>query len=144
LGEPLKRNVPRLSSRTHFIGSAGLMTMNVSFSDFGPDIPRMEMYERGVDYLSHEFDLGFEDIFYLVSCLKNNRSHVDVFAPSATVQFYIFNRELNVQIDGLFSGFWHASNVDLATAREILRVASKGCTDFGVQIPGTNRDWDVY
>jgi len=117
--------------------------MRISFSDFGPQVPVKEKYQSGIDYVSHEFDLGFEDAFYLVSQLKTNRSHVDICAPEAMVSFYIFDNELNVQIDGYGAGFWHGSNLDLETAREILRMASDGCQDFGQHIPGTSRIWDV-
>ena len=116
--------------------------MNISLKDFGANVPGKDRYERGVDYLWHEFDLDFEDAFYLVKQLKNNRSSVIVHAPSAVVDFYVFNDELNVQIDG--DGFWHESNIDLEVAREILRVAWEGCEHFGSQIPGTNREWDAY
>lgn len=119
--------------------------MNVTFDDYGPNVPDKERYEHGVDYLSHEFDLGFEDAFYLVSQLKNNRSSVQIGAPMASVLFYIFDNLLHVQIDGCGDpGFWHGSNLDLPTAREILRVATDGCEDFGMHIPGTDREWDVY
>ena len=116
--------------------------MNVSLKDFGANVPDKARYERGVDYLWHEFDLGFEDAFYLVKQLKNNRSSVTICAPSAIVDFYIFDDELNVQIDA--DGFWHASNLDLDTAKAILRAAFEGCEHFGEQIPGTNLTWDVY
>jgi hypothetical protein len=115
--------------------------MNVSFQDFGANVPGKDRYERGVDYLLHEFDLEFEDAFYLVEHLKNNRSSVTVYA-AAIVDYYIFDDELNVQIDG--DGFWHASELDLDTAKIILRVAFDGCEHFGEQIPSTNREWDVY
>ena len=116
--------------------------MNVSFKDFGANVPDKDRYERGVDYLWHEFDLEFEDAFYLVRQLKNNRSSVMICTPSAVVDFYIFNDELNVQIDA--DGFWHASNLGLDTAKEILKVAFEGCEHFGEYIPGTNLNWDVY
>lgn len=116
--------------------------MNISFKDFGANVPDKDRYERGVDYLCHEFDLEFEDAFYLVKHLKNNRSSVTLYAPSAVVDYYIFDDALNVQIDG--DGFWHASNLDLDTAKGILRVAFEGCEHFGEQIPGTTRAWDVY
>ena len=116
--------------------------MNVSLKDFGANVPDKGCYERGIDYPWHEFDLEFEDAFYLVKHLKNNHSSVAICAPSAIVDFYIFNDELNVQIDG--DGFWHASNLDMDTAKEILRIASEGCEQFGEVIPGTNHDWDVY
>jgi hypothetical protein len=116
--------------------------MNVSLKDFGANVSDKDHYERGVDYLWHEFELGLEDAFYLVRSLKNNRSSVTICAPSAIVDFYIFDDELNVQIDG--DGFWHGSNLDLDTAKEILRVAVAGCEHFGEHMPGTNREWDVY
>jgi hypothetical protein len=116
--------------------------MNVSFTDFGANVPNKDRYERGIDYLWHEFDLEFEDAFNLISQLKNNRSSVTVCTPSAIVDFYIFHGELNAQIDA--DGFWHASNLDLDTAKEILKVASEGCENFGEYIPGTNLNWDVY
>lgn len=116
--------------------------MNVSLKDFGAHVPDKDRYERGVDYLLHEFDLGFEDAFYLVKCLKNNRSSVTVCAPAAVVDFYVFSGELNVQIDG--DRFWHGSKLDLDTAREILRVAAEGCGDFGERMPGMGLAWDVY
>jgi hypothetical protein len=118
--------------------------VQVHFRDFGPDVPRKDRYVCGVDYLSHDFDLGIEDAFYLVSHLKNDRSSVCIFTQSSTVEFYIFDSELNVQIDGTGSGFWHASNLDEATAKQILRVASDGCEGFGSMIPGTDRNWDVF
>jgi len=116
--------------------------MNVSFKDFGANVPDKEHYECGVDYLWHEFNLEFGDAFYLVEKLKNNRSSVMVSAPSAFVDFYIFDDALHVQIDA--DGFWHESNLDLQVAKEILRVAWEGCEHFGSQIPGTNREWDAY
>lgn len=116
--------------------------MNISFQDFGVNVPEKDRYERGVDYLLHEFDLEFEDALYLVKQLRNNRSSVTIYAPSAIVDFYIFDNELNVQIDG--DGFWHASNLDPDTAEQIMRVAFDGCEHFGEHIPSTNRNWDVY
>lgn len=116
--------------------------MKVGFQDFSPNIPNKDRYESGVDYLWHDFDLEFEDTFYLIKQLKTNRSRVIVYAPSAIVDFYLFDNMLCVQIDG--DGFWHETNVDLETAQEILRVTFEGCEDFGSQISGTNREWECY
>ncbi|MGH9943864.1 MAG: hypothetical protein ACRD9R_16085 [Pyrinomonadaceae bacterium] len=116
--------------------------MNVSFEDFGANVPEKDRYERGVDYLLHEFDLGLEDAFYLVKNLKNNHSSVTIYAPSAIVMFYISSGQLYVQIDG--DGFWHGSDFDMDTAKEILSAAVDGCEHFGERIPGTSREWDVY
>ncbi len=88
------------------------------------------------------FDLEFEDAFYLIKQLKRNRSSVAIYAPLATVDFFISNDALEVQIDG--DSTWVASDLDLEVAREILRATYEGCEDFGSQIPGTNREWDAY
>jgi hypothetical protein len=117
-------------------------TMNVSFQDFSPNLPDKERYERGVDYLWHDFDLEFEDAFHLIKPLKNNRSSVIIYSPSAAVDFYIFDGMLCVQIDG--DGFWHETNIDLKIAKEILKATYESCADFGTQIPGTNQQWEAY
>jgi hypothetical protein len=116
--------------------------MKVSFKDFSATVPEKDSYERGVDYLCHEFDLKFEDALYLLKHLRNNRSSLLFYAPSAVVDFYIYGGELNVQIDG--DRFWHASNLELEAAEEILKATFEGREDFGEQMPGTNREWDVY
>ena len=117
--------------------------MEVRFNDFGPDVPQKHRYLRGVDFLKHEFDLGLEDAFYLVRHLKNNRSSVCVYAGYAVVDFYISEDQLYVEIDTA-SGFWHGSNFDLPSAKAILQVVFEGSEEFGSQIPGTTRPWDVY
>ena len=116
--------------------------MNVGFQDFRPDVPDKDFYERGVDYLWQDFDLDLADTFNLLKQLKTNRSSLVVYAPSVIVDFYIFDNMLCVQIDG--DGFWHESDLDLETAKEILRVAFDGCDDFGSQVPGTNRHWEGH
>jgi hypothetical protein len=115
----------------------------VHFDDFGPNVPRKARYVRGIDFLQHEFDLDVADTLYLIDHLKHDRSSVYVFAENAMVDFYLFDEQLNVQIDGIASGFWHASNIDLTAAKGILDAAQRG-DDFGSQIPGTDRTWDVY
>jgi hypothetical protein len=117
--------------------------MYVSFRDFGPNVPTKDRYERGVDYLEHEFDFDIEKAVQLVEFLKHEHSDVIIDAPPALVIFYISGGELYVQIDTP-DGFWHGSNFDLKTAREILRVAVEGDGQFGEHMPGTDREWDVY
>ena len=118
--------------------------MKVTFHDFGASVPLKPRYERGIDFLTDEFDLEFKDALYLVSNLKNNRSSLFILAPSTMVDFYISDGELNVQIEDCGPGIWCASNLDLATAEAILKAAFEGLEDFGSQIPGTDRTWDVY
>ena len=75
--------------------------------------------------------------------LKHEHSDVTIDARSAVVMFYISGGELYVQIDSP-DGFWHGSNFDLSTAKEILRVAVEGNGQFGERMQGTDREWDVY
>jgi hypothetical protein len=115
--------------------------MEVSFKDFNPNTPIKERYEYIVDYISHDFDLKFEDTFYLIKQLKHNQSSVVIFAD-AVVDFHIFDNVLHVQIDG--EGFWYAENISLEIAREILKSTFEGCMDFGQYIPTTEREWEAY
>lgn len=57
--------------------------MNVSLMDFGANVPEKKRSQQGVDYLHHEFDLEFEDAFYLVEHLKNNRSYQPSRQPNS-------------------------------------------------------------
>ena len=116
--------------------------MIVNFKDFSQNVPYKQWYEECIDYLHHSFDLEFEDAFYLVQHLKREHSSVCIIASEAIVDFIIFNNALTVQIDGLST--WFGENLDLDVAKEILRVAWDGCEDFGSQIPGTDREWDVH
>jgi hypothetical protein len=116
--------------------------MEVSFKDFGPHVPDKDRYERGIDYLRHDFDLEFEEAVYLVSQLKHNHSSVFIYTTSTAVGFFVDSNQLHVQIDGYST--WCASDVDLAVAKEILKAAYEGCEDFGTTIPGTTIEWDAY
>ena len=116
--------------------------MKVSFKDFGPKVPDKDRYERGIDYLHHDFDLELDDAFYLISQLKHNRSSVAIYTTSAVVDFFIDRDGLNVQIDG--DSTWVASDLDLDVAKEILNATYEGCEDFGTKIPGTTIEWDAY
>jgi len=116
--------------------------MNVSFKDFSRDVPEKDRYEQGVDYLRHDFDLGLEDAFYLVSHLKRERSSVTIYAPSVDVEFFMFSGKLHVQIGGYST--WAASDLELDVAKEILRATYEGREDFGTTIPGTNNEWGAY
>ena len=116
--------------------------MKVSFKDFGPHVPDKDRYERGIDYLHHDFDLELDDAFYLVSQLKHNRSSVAIYTTSTVLDFSIDRDGLNLQIDG--DSTWVASDLDLDVAKEILKACYEGCEDFGTTIPGTTIEWDAY
>jgi hypothetical protein len=115
--------------------------MKVSFSDFNPNTPIKDRYEYIVDYISHEFDLKFEDALFLIEQLKHNRSRVVIYGQSI-VDFHIFDNALHVQIDG--QGFWCADNINIDIAKEILRVTFEGGVNFGQFIPGTTREWGAW
>ena len=115
--------------------------MEVTFTDFNPHTPLKERYEYVVDYISHSFDLDFEDAFYLIKQLKNHRSSVVVYAK-AIADFQFYDGVLCVQIDS--AGFWFAENLDLETARSILKLVYDGYDYFGQFLPNTNKEWEAY
>lgn len=106
-----------------------------------PNTPLKDRYEYVVDYISHDFDLAFEDAFYLIKQLKHNRSSVLIFAE-AIADFHIYDDVLHVQIDG--DGFWYAENIDLDMANAILRMVYNNYGDFGKFIPNTSREWEAW
>jgi hypothetical protein len=101
--------------------------MKVRFSNFNPNTPIKKRYEYIVDYISHDFDLEFEDAFYLIKQLKHNRSSVIIFGQ-AVADFLIYDNALDVQIDT--DRFWYAQNIDLHSAEEILKATYQGCEKF--------------
>ncbi|HEY0770466.1 MAG TPA: hypothetical protein VGD31_09020 [Sphingobacteriaceae bacterium] len=115
--------------------------MKVTFSDFNPNTPIKERYEYIVDYISHDFDLEFEEAFYLIKQLKHNRSSVIIYGH-AVADFLIYDDALDVQIDG--AGLWYAQNIDFETAEEILKATYEGLEYFGQYLPGTSREWDTW
>lgn len=115
--------------------------MEVNFTDFNPHTPVKERYEYIADYISHDFNLEFEEAFYLIKQLKHNRSSVIVYAQ-AIANFHIYDDKLHVQIDG--EGFWCAENITVDIAREILKATFEGCDNFGQYIPNTSKEWEAY
>jgi hypothetical protein len=118
--------------------------MKVHFNHFSAAAVERERYQEGVDYLSQEFDLEFEDTLYLLTSLKNRRCTLSVKAPHSSLYFYVADdSSLRVEIDDFESGLWADTEVDLGIATEILRMASVG-QSFGETIPTTEREWDAY
>ena len=118
--------------------------MKVIFDHFSPDAVERERYQQGVDYLSHDFDLEFDDTLYLLTNLKNHRSKLLVTVPEVHLNFYIeSDGSLRVEIDDYKTGLWADSEVDLRVATEILRMAFAG-ESFRETIPTTDREWDAY
>jgi hypothetical protein len=115
--------------------------MEVNFIDFNPNAAVKERYDYIADYISCDFDLGFEDAFYLIRQLKHNRSKVVIFGE-AIADFHLYDDALHVQIDGF--GFWFAENIDLEIAKEILKATFEGCEYFGQFITGTSKEWEAY
>ncbi len=117
--------------------------MKVNFTEFSPNIPNKKLYERGIDYLSHEFDLEVEDVLYLLKKLKNNRSHLWIETTSASLDFTIEeDNSLSVEIYD-YEEFWGVAEIDLEIGEEILRQACEG-EKFGNLIPKTDREWGAY
>lgn len=93
--------------------------------------------ESSVRHTRLEDDLEFEQAFELIKQLKEHKSSVDIYAPSVCTQFYFFEGELCVQIDGC--GFWADSPLNFDDVEEILRLTYEDCDDFSGILPGT--DW---
>ena len=118
--------------------------MKVIFDHFSSGAVERERYQEGVDYLSHNFDLEFDDTLYLLTNLKNHRSRLLVTVPKVQLHFYIeYDRSLRVEIDDYETGLWADTEVDLRIATEILRMAFAG-ESFREVIPTTDREWDAY
>jgi hypothetical protein len=117
--------------------------MKTSFTHFSPNAAARDHYTQGVDYLTHDFDLEFDDTLYLLRELRNHRSRLSVQASRNSVDFYIeSDGSLRVEIYD-DNGLWADSEVEVGVAVEILRMAFAGA-EFGKFIPTTNREWDAY
>ena len=117
--------------------------MRVSFTHFSPLAPTRNLYQQGVDYLKHDFDLKYEDVLYLLKELRNHRSSLWIDAPACSLDFYIEgDGSLWVEIYGN-NGLWAVSEIAPAVGVEILRIAFDG-GEFGEMIPTTERTWDAY
>ena len=117
--------------------------MKVSFTHFSPNAVVRVHYQRGVDYLEHNFDLEFNDTLYLLRELRNDRSSLSVTAPKCHLNFYVeSDGSLRVEIDGV-NGLWADPGVEVEVAVKILRMAFAD-QEFGKFIPTTNREWDAY
>ena len=117
--------------------------MKVTFDHFSPNAIERERYKEGVDYLSHKFDLEFDDTSYLLKELKNHRSSLSLDAPRCFVTFSI-DRDgaLSVDLD-TDTGLWAAGEVGMQAAIEIVRRAFAG-EEFGWNIPTTDEEWGGY
>jgi hypothetical protein len=117
--------------------------MKVSYTHFSPNAPIRDLYQEGADYLSHDFDFGFDETLYLLKELENHRSRLWVNAPACSLDFYIeSDGSLWVEIYG-DNGLWAVSEIDLVIGTQILRIACDG-GEFGEYIPTTDRIWDAY
>ena len=116
--------------------------MKVNFTEVSPSIPSKERYEHGKDYLSHEFDLEFEDIIYLLKNLKNYRSRLWIQTDYALIDFHIEeDNSLSVEID--YDNFWAVGEINLEIAEIILKQACDG-KKFDNLIPTTDKEWGAY
>jgi hypothetical protein len=117
--------------------------MKLSYTHFSLNAPIRDLYQEGADYISHDFDFGFDDALVLLKELKNHRSSLSVDAPACSLNFYIeIDGSLWVEIYGN-NGLWAVSEINLAIGTEILRIAFDG-GEFGEHVPTTSRTWDAY
>lgn len=117
--------------------------MKVWYTHFSAGAVIRERYREGVDYLSHHFDLGFDDTLYLLKELKNERCRLSIQTPKQGLCFFIDSENnLWVDLDDI-NGLWAQSEVSLEAATEIIRIAFDG-GEFDELIPTTSKEWDAY
>jgi|SRR5947209_1846512 len=97
--------------------------------------------EQTASLIEHEADVDFESAVYLLNQLRSDDSNLWVETPTNSLDFYIGENSLWVEIYG--RGFWSVAEIDMATGAEILKVVYEGGS-FGELIPGTNREWYSY
>ena len=117
--------------------------MKVCYTHFSPNAVIRERYQEGVDYLNHDFDLGFDATLCLLKELKNERCRLSMETPKSSLCFFIDSENnLWVDLDDL-NGLWAQSEVSLEAATEIIRMVFDG-TEFGELVPTTDKVWDAY
>ena len=118
--------------------------MKVCYTHFSPNAVIRERCREGVDYLNHNFDLGFDDTVYLLKELKKNeRCTLSIQTAKSSLYFFIDSeKNLWVDLDDI-SSLWAQSEVSLEAATEIIRIAFEG-GDFDELIPTTDKEWDAY
>ncbi|HEY0761935.1 MAG TPA: hypothetical protein VGD61_06140 [Pyrinomonadaceae bacterium] len=118
--------------------------MKVLYTHYSAGAPIRERYQPGVDYLCHEFDLGFEDTLYLLKELKNYRSSLLIQVGYSHMRFDVeSDNTLSVELDSYSNGLWAVAQITVDVAVETLRIAVDG-DEFGEHIPTTDREWDAY
>src|ERR1044072_407491 len=118
--------------------------MKVCYTHFSPGAVVRERYQRGVDYLDHEFDLGFDDTLYLLQELKGDRNSLWVGSSECSLYFTFDTSEGTLWVDlDAMNGLWASSDVTLEAATEILRIVFEG-GEFGDLVPTTDREWAAY
>ena len=103
-------------------------------------------YQKSIDYLLHEFDVGSKDAFYFLQELINSSDRRDSLMVESSSCFLDFNvapdGALWVEVYGN-NGLWAISEINLKIGEEILKIAQAG-KDFGEIIPTTDKNWDAY
>ena len=118
--------------------------MKVHYTHFSENAVVRERYREGVDYLNHDFDLGFDDTLYLLNELKKNE-RCTLWMQNEKTSLYFFighEKKLWVDLDDV-SSLWAQSEVSLEAATEIIRILFDS-GEFSELIPTTDKEWDAY
>ena len=117
--------------------------MQLTFHAFFPDTPQRTLYQNGVDYLEHEYDVSPEDAYSFIEKLSDPRDSFYLHDPESYL-LLVWKEEdqsLWVELQGI--DFWAISEVSLEAVKAILEiVARRG--KFGDYIPTMGHIWDAY
>ena len=117
--------------------------MKVNHHQFNLDTPAKDLYQQGVDFLQHDFELNFDETFHLLKNLQNHRSSLFVESATCALSFYI-EKDNSLWVEVMDSAnLWAISKIDLEIAKEILKIAVADGI-FEEHMPTTNRFWDGY
>lgn len=117
--------------------------MQLTFHAFAPGAPRQTLYQRGVDYLAHEYDVSPQEAYNFIEKLDDPRDSFHLHDPEGYL-LHVWKEEdqsLWVEIQGM--DFWAISEVSLDAAKAILDMVARR-ESFGDYVPTTGHIWDAY
>ena len=117
--------------------------MQLTFHAFEPGTPQRTIYQQGVDYLAHEYDVSPEEAYNFIEKLDDSRDGFYLHDPEGYL-LHVWKEEdqsLWVELQGM--DFWAISEASLGALKAILdMVARRG--KFSDDIPTTEHIWDAY
>jgi hypothetical protein len=117
--------------------------MQLTFHAFETDTPQRTLYQQGVDFLAHEYDVSPEEAYNFIEKLNDPRDSFYLHDPEGYL-LLVWKKEdqsLWVEIQGM--DFWTISEVSLDALKAILDMVARR-EKFSDYIPTTGHIWDAY